>query len=146
MIKRHDGIIVDHISRILIPFIRLFALYVLFHGHYSPGGGFQAGVLIGAGFVLELLIGTKREVERFSVQNEFVIAGMGVVFFLALGVLAMFYGGNFLDYATIEILGHGEEYRRYYAILLAEVGVTVAVAMTVVVIFHVLAFLPRERS
>ena len=44
------------ISKLLIPFIFLFALYVQFHGDYSPGGGFQAGVIIAAAFILHALI------------------------------------------------------------------------------------------
>ena len=44
------------VSKLLIPFILLFALYVQFHGDYGPGGGFQAGVIFGAGFILYALI------------------------------------------------------------------------------------------
>ena len=35
--------IIKTTSRLLIPFIQLFALYVIAHGHHSPGGGFQGG-------------------------------------------------------------------------------------------------------
>ncbi len=31
-------------TKLLLPFILLFGLYVQFHGDYGPGGGFQAGV------------------------------------------------------------------------------------------------------
>ena len=52
MIEAHDSIIVKKATKLLVPSIQVFALYVLFHGHHSPGGGFQAGVLIGASGVL----------------------------------------------------------------------------------------------
>ena len=32
-------------SKLLIPFILVFGLYVQFHGDFGPGGGFQAGVI-----------------------------------------------------------------------------------------------------
>ena len=44
------------VSKLLIPYILLFALYVQFHGDFGPGGGFQAGVIFAAGFVLYGLI------------------------------------------------------------------------------------------
>ena len=43
-------------TKLLLPLILLFALYVQFHGDYGPGGGFQAGVIFGAGFILYALI------------------------------------------------------------------------------------------
>ena len=51
-----DRVILRVGAKILIPFILLFALYVQFHGDYGPGGGFQAGVIFAAGFVLYALI------------------------------------------------------------------------------------------
>jgi len=146
MIERHDGIIVQKVTYLLIPFIQVFALYVLAHGHYSPGGGFQAGVLIGASIILELLVGTKTEVKHFSVEREFLFATLGVGAFVAIGASAIFFGSQLFDYGSIAFLGHLEPYRRYLGILIAEIGVTAAVAMTFIVIFHVLAFLPERES
>ena len=40
------------ISRMVSPFIMLFALYIIFHGHYSPGGGFQGGTMLAAAVLL----------------------------------------------------------------------------------------------
>ena len=42
-------------TKLILPFILLFALYVQFHGDYGPGGGFQAGVIT-AGMVILLAI------------------------------------------------------------------------------------------
>ena len=44
------------VSKLLIPYILLFALYVQFHGDFGPGGGFQAGVIFAAGFILYALV------------------------------------------------------------------------------------------
>ena len=40
------------VTKLLIPVILLFGLYVQFHGDFSAGGGFQAGVIFAAGFIL----------------------------------------------------------------------------------------------
>ena len=45
-------IILRVVCKLLIPLILLFALYVQFHGDFGPGGGFQAGVIFGAGIIL----------------------------------------------------------------------------------------------
>ncbi len=45
------------ITKLLIPIILLFALYVQFHGDFGPGGGFQAGVIFGSGIILMCSLG-----------------------------------------------------------------------------------------
>lgn len=39
-------------ASIMVPLILLWGLYVLIHGALGPGGGFQAGVILAAGFIL----------------------------------------------------------------------------------------------
>ncbi len=146
MIQRHDSLIVEKITRLLIPFIQVFALYVYFHGHYSPGGGFQAGVLLGASFILELLVGTRRELSHLSVRSEFLLATLGVGIFAGVGGLALINGGRYFDYGVISLFGSDPAMRRYWGILLAEGGVAMVVSMTLLVIFHVLAFLPERTG
>ncbi|MAI49711.1 MAG: cation:proton antiporter, partial [Rhodospirillaceae bacterium] len=47
-----DYLVLRITTKLLFPFILLFALYVQFHGDFGPGGGFQAGVIFAASFVL----------------------------------------------------------------------------------------------
>ena len=51
-----ETIVLRIVGKALVPFILLFALYVQFHGDYGPGGGFQAGVIFAAAFVLYALV------------------------------------------------------------------------------------------
>ena len=44
------------VTKLIIPLILLFGLYIQFHGEYSAGGGFQAGVIIASGFILYNII------------------------------------------------------------------------------------------
>ena len=50
--EAEPDLIVVHTVRLIVPVIQIFAFYVLAHGHVSPGGGFQGGVLMGASFIL----------------------------------------------------------------------------------------------
>ncbi len=54
--RMREMVVLRVVSRAFIPFILLFGLYVQFHGDFGPGGGFQAGVIFAAGFILYGLI------------------------------------------------------------------------------------------
>jgi len=141
MIKPHGSLIVRTITILLIPYIQIFAAYVLVFGHHSPGGGFQAGVLIGASLILGLLDGSKKELKVFNVQREFLAASFGVLFYISAGLIPIFAGSNFLDYSAIPFLFISDPAaRRYFGILWIEAGVALTVAMTLVIIFYTLAF------
>ena len=51
-----NNIVIRTISRILIPFIQLFAFYVIAHGELGPGGGFQGGVIFSASIILYRIV------------------------------------------------------------------------------------------
>ena len=68
MITQYENVIIKTICRLLIPFIQLYAIYVLMHGHYSPGGGFQGGVMMGASFIL--LVMAARPMSAYSMHES----------------------------------------------------------------------------
>jgi multicomponent Na+:H+ antiporter subunit B len=138
MIERSDSLVVVTFVRVLTPIVQLFALYVLAYGHYGPGGGFQAGVIIGASYIL-LALALGREVFERRVNETacLAIAGGGVLLYLLTG-LGGFLGGPFLDYSRLP-LPVSPVKARYWGILLIEVGVAAAVAATLVVLFCRLA-------
>lgn len=53
--------IVRTATKIIFPFTLVFGIYVAFHGHLTPGGGFPAGVILGTAFLL-LLIASDRKI------------------------------------------------------------------------------------
>jgi multicomponent Na+:H+ antiporter subunit B len=139
MIERHDSIVVTTVLRLLIPVVQLFALYVLAHGHDSPGGGFQAGVILGATYIL-LALGLGRQALDRRVKEPvcLAIAAAGVLLYLLTGVAGMVGGGAFLDYSALP-LPVSPVQGRFLWILLIETGVMVGVASTIVVLFCRLA-------
>ncbi len=45
-------IILQNVSRLLIPIALMFGVYVVLNGHISPGGGFSGGAIMGASLIL----------------------------------------------------------------------------------------------
>ncbi len=141
MIRRHEDIIIESLARFLTPFIQAFALYVLFLGHYSPGGGFQGGVLMAASFILIVIAyDIKEGKRRFTEKFNIVLNGTGVLVYSGIGLLCLILGGNFLDYSQLAaILPVGPEEARSLGILGVEIGVEITVAAVMVSIFLDLA-------
>ncbi len=131
--------ILETTCRILFPPIHLFGLYVLIHGHYSPGGGFQAGVILGASFIL-LAIGfdLKAALARLSENLYEKMMSLGVIAYVGLGVLCLIHGGNFLDYHALgHTLGHifSPAELRSHGILVVEAVVTLTVGTVIFAIY-----------
>jgi len=118
-------LIVTNTVRLVVPVIQIFSFYVLAHGHVSPGGGFQGGVLMGASFILIALSwDLERALTRFSINRCMVVAALGILLYAGIGVLSMALGGEFLDYAELEkVLPVSREMARYHAMLGVEIGV-----------------------
>lgn len=130
------------VSKTLIPFILLFALYVQFHGDYGPGGGFQAGVIFSAGVILYALIfGVKAARRAMNMRVIETLIPCGVLLYAGTGVACMLRGGNFLDYNVLASTGHGGQ---HLGIFLVEFGVGVTVTVVLITIFF--AFAGRGRS
>lgn len=125
------------ISKLIIPLILIFALYVQFHGDYGPGGGFQAGVIFAAGFILYALIfgvNTVRMVLPLGLLR--VMASLGLLLYIGTGIADLFLGGNFLDY---NVLRSDPVAGQLLGIMLIEMGVGLTVASAMMMIFYVFA-------
>jgi multicomponent Na+:H+ antiporter subunit B len=128
-------------TKLILPFILMFALYVQFHGDYGPGGGFQAGV-IAAGMVILIAItfglGAAQRVAPVPLVERMI--PLGVLIFAGTGVAGLLLGRNYLDYA---VLSHDSAHGHELGIFLVEAGVFVTVSSTMVALFY--AFVARGR-
>jgi multicomponent Na+:H+ antiporter subunit B len=139
MIRSFDSLMLRTLLAPMVAAMQLFAGYVLLHGHYSPGGGFQAGILLAASMILpRLAIGQPLGRIALSPGGAGVMAAVGVLIFALIGAVSALYGHPVLDYGVLP-LGSVPAYRRSLAILLIEVGVTLAVAGAMLAIFYALA-------
>lgn len=133
----HHYLIPRVVGRLLIPFILLFGLYLQFHGEYGPGGGFQAGAIVAAAIILYALLEGEAQILRVLPQRLLtgLIAG-GALLYGGVGVAAMLFGGNFLDYS---VLAADPIAGQHIGILLIEVGVGVTVTGVLISVFHAFA-------
>jgi len=139
VIRRYDSAIIDVITRINVPLIRIFGLYVIFHGHYSPGGGFQGGVILAVSVILmRLALGKEESYERFPPGAGLVLASAGVITFGLAAWRPFLMGADFLDYGELPLPGLEPVDRRYWAILAVEVGIGFGVWGALVAIFDTL--------
>ena len=130
----HHHIIVRVCTRILVPFILVFALYVQFHGDFGPGGGFQAGVIFGAGCILYGLVFGVDALLRVVPQVVLrIVATGGVLLYAGVGVAGLLAGGNYLDYS---VLGDTPVAGQHLGILLIELGVGMTVAAVVISLYY----------
>ena len=128
-----ESIIIKTISRLLIPFIQFFGLYVIMHGHTSPGGGFQGGVILGASFILlGIAYGYKTIAGRFSLKTLTIFTSLGVFIYAAIGVVCLLLGANFLDYGILPINFEP----RGMGMLGIEIGVGITVMAVMVSIYE----------
>jgi len=137
MIRTTDDVIIKTVSRIFTPFIQIFALYVIMHGHYSPGGGFQGGVILGAGFILLVITqGLDETRRRFSQKLDTIFCSIGLLVYSGIGMLCLIIGGNYLDYSKLsKILPVLAAKARSLGILGVEIGVGIGVMAVMYSIF-----------
>ena len=138
-----DYLVLRVITKLLLPFILLFGLYVQFHGDFGPGGGFQAGVIVAAAFILHALVfglDAGRRIIPLSVNIWMMV--LGVLIYGGTGVVTMMKGGLFLDYTILTgSVGSGQ----HLGILLVEFGVGLTVTSVMLALFHAFAGFVEER-
>ena len=118
--------------RLLVPFSVVYAVYVLILGESSPGGGFQAGVVLSFGIVLNrLILGEDVKLFNITTANTLVLAGVGTFIYSIAGWLTLFGGGKFLDYSFLPFSMEHINELHALGILIIETGVTICVMMTI---------------
>ena len=121
------------VSKMLIPLILLFALYVQFHGDFGPGGGFQAGAIFASGMILYTMIfGLQAGLKVASQAWLEFLAALGVLIYVGTGLVSMISGKNFLDYNE---LAADPVFGQHLGILFVELGVGITVASVLLLIF-----------
>ncbi len=129
----HMNLILRILTKMLLPLILLFALYVQFHGDFGPGGGFQAGVIFSAGFILYAMIFGLNAAHRIiSPMILRFLAALGILLYGSVGIVSMLSNGRFLNYSTLlsdSVNG------QHIGILLIELGVGITVYSVMSIIF-----------
>lgn len=146
MIRHFHSVILRTLLGPLIVALQVFMLYVVVHGHYSPGGAFQGGTLLACSLLLPLLSGRTEGFLVISPRAAITMAAAGVLVFTGTGIIAMLSGGAFLDYAALPFGAMTPAARQSLGILIVEAGVTLAVAGSLVSIYYSLDREPPDAA
>ncbi len=136
--RMREKLVVRVVARLFIPFILLFGLYVQFHGDFGPGGGFQAGVIFAAAFVLYGLVFGLDSLQRVVPWRVVEIGvALGLLLYAGVGVVSLFLGGNYLDYRVLD--SNDPMHGLHLGILLVELGVGLTVSASMLALFYAFA-------
>ena len=98
MSREHEkgmSLIVKTITRLTVGIIFLYGIYIILHGHVSPGGGFAGGVIIALSFIhLMLAYGKDAAFGKLSKAAASVWESTGAILFLTIAIMG-FIGGYF---------------------------------------------------
>ena len=130
--------IIATISKLVIPYIVMYALYIQIAGENSPGGGFQAGAIFATGLIALDMV-KYCNIHSGTMKNLLRISATGIIIYIAVGMYSIIFGANFLDY---DLLWHTKPYGKQIGIFIVEISIGFTVVSTLSLIY--LAFKGRE--
>lgn len=90
------GLIVKSITNIVIGFVFIYGLYIILHGHLTPGGGFAGGVIVAGAFILRILAhGSDAKKEKKSSTLASIFESVGGLLFISVALLGLLLAGTF---------------------------------------------------
>jgi multicomponent Na+:H+ antiporter subunit B len=93
-----ESTILKQISKVLIPCIQIFGIYIIFYGHLSPGGGFAGGTIIGTSLILyRIIYGKKFTDKKIPFAKLLTYLCGAIMFYGLLKGYSFITGGSHLD-------------------------------------------------
>ena len=138
-------VIVKKVTQIICGVIFLYGIYIIIHGHLTPGGGFAGGAIVAGSFILLILaFGSEFLALKKEETGSSILESSAILIFLVIAVLGMLIGGtgiffvNFLPKGTIgQLISAG-------VIPLYNIAVGMEVAAAPVTIFLALLIYKEE--
>lgn len=133
-------LVLREITARLLPVIQLYGIYVILHGHLSPGGGFAGGMILGVSMVLYLLVfGLDSCLRKVPHHMSSFLESAGTFWYGAVGLVGILRGTSFLMNKGAGIpLGTPGELFSSGLILIITIGVGIKVAATMLSLFYTL--------
>lgn len=146
--SRGMSLIVKTVTRLLVGLILLYGIYIVLHGHVSPGGGFAGGFIIALSYILFMLAFGKEEILKRIPQHMIsFLESLGALMFLAIALLGFLGGHFFFNWLpkgkTFELFSAGTIPLSNIALALLEVSLGLFGIFLVLVL---LKFTPKNNS
>ncbi len=91
--------IVRNSSRLVSPFLVAYGAYLIIHGHISPGGGFQGGVILSVSVILLITShGYKAVRKAFSVRLVKIVESMSALLIIMISLIGLIFGTYFFNF------------------------------------------------
>lgn len=137
--KYKDTILIE-VCRVMIPIIQLFSIYIIFHGHLSPGGGFAGGAILGCSFIITHLVFGKTYI-RNLINKDVIMKGMSI----PLVLYGLMKGYSFLSYDLhLPKIPSGTPGDIFSAGLILPLNIIVGVVVSLMMYFAFSLFLDGE--
>jgi len=130
------SLIVRTVTASFIPFIILFAIYVILHGDVSPGGGFQGGTILGASLIVfAVIFGLMESIKKMPAQARVFFEGAAVLSFGLVGLIGLISGVNFLTFRIPQLSPDQRHLIAHWLLLFLEIGIGIGGAAVFTSIF-----------
>ncbi|MCA4774685.1 Na(+)/H(+) antiporter subunit B [Wolbachia endosymbiont of Mansonella ozzardi] len=134
--------VLNAVTFLMVPFIILFGLYIQFHGDYTPGGGFQAGIIIASGIILySMLFGVSVTLKAIPYSVIKLTNMLGILIYGGTGIVTVLFGKSFLSY---DILLTNNVNGQKFGIFLVELGVALTVFSSMLIIYVSFARIKKQ--
>jgi multicomponent Na+:H+ antiporter subunit B len=137
--KYKDTILVE-VCRIMIPVIQLFSIYIISHGHLSPGGGFAGGAILGCSFIITHLVFGRTYIRKI-INGNIIMKGMSI----SLIFYGLMKGYSFLSYDLhLPKIPTGTPGNIFSAGLILPLNIIVGIVVSLMMYFTFSLFLDGE--
>jgi multicomponent Na+:H+ antiporter subunit B len=132
--KMQEIVVLKIVVRFLLPFIVIYALYILFNSENTPGGGFQAGVICASAFIVYSLVNDLASLQKFLPHFLVrLVTVVGIMLYAGVGFAGVFMGGRFLGFSQLgDLPADGQK----LAVMLVESAIFMVVFSVVMLIFY----------
>ena len=137
---KDDTLIINLLSKFILPILMIFGFYIHIYGDYTPGGGFQAGVIFACALCLYYFVNIETGRKRFSNYALTCFAMFGFLLYTGLGILSFFITGSFLDFTFLPF-----SHSNARGIFIVECGIAFVVFSGVARTFTTLFYLIKEE-
>jgi multicomponent Na+:H+ antiporter subunit B len=120
-------------TRVLMPLLLLYGLFLLLRGHNAPGGGFAGGLVVAAAYALHSFAFGVTAARRALLVDPLRLIGAGLLLSLGSGLLPLVLGESFLKSLWLNpVLGIGTPTVFDIGVFMVVIGVVTTMTFTLV--------------